>query len=103
MKMNDRIVLLKPGVTRNAANERVNGFDPLQEVWANVKMQSGAEVLRAGADVSVVRCSIRIRARRDVDASWRVRYKGVEYDVKSPPLEDSNDRDFVFLVCEGVK
>lgn len=103
MKMDDRVVLLRPSTTRNAANERVEGFERVQEVWANVKFQSGAEVLRAGADVSVVKCSIRIRARRDVDASWRVRYRGVEYDVKSPPLEDANDRDFAFLVCEGVK
>ncbi|MEH6434288.1 phage head closure protein [Massilia sp. DD77] len=103
MTLNHRVMLLKPGVVRNAANERVNSFEPVQEVWASVRFQTGAEVMRAGADVSIVKCSVRIRARSDVDASWRVRYKGVDYEVKSPPLEDSKGSDFVFLVCEGVK
>lgn len=99
--LNHRVTLLRPGATRNAANERVDGFVPLSETWANVKFQSGAEVLRAGADVSIVKCSIRIRARRDVDASWRVRYLGVEYEIKAP-LPDSADRNYMFLVCEGI-
>lgn len=100
--MNHRVVLLKPGESRNAANERVNGFAQVAEVWANAKFQTGAEVLRAGADVSIVKCSIRIRARRDVDASWRAHYQGVDYDIKAV-LPDSADRDYMFLVCEGVK
>lgn len=102
MMMNHRVTLLKPGATRNAANERVDGFVPQPDTWANVRFQSGAEVLRAGADVSVVKCSIRIRARRDVDASWRVRYQGVEYKIVAP-LPDSSDRDYMFLVCESAK
>lgn len=101
MLMNHRVTLLRPNTTRNAANEREGGYVPLPDVWANVKFQSGAEVMRAGADVAIVKCSIRIRARRDVDASWRVRYLGTEYEVKAP-LPDSADRDYMFLVCEGV-
>ncbi|MGG7603546.1 phage head closure protein [Massilia sp. BKSP1R2A-1] len=99
--MDHKVTLLKPNTARNAANERVGGFVALPDVWANVKFQSGAEVLRAGADVSIVKCSIRIRARRDVTAAWRVRYLGVEYDVKAP-LPDSADRDYIYLVCEST-
>lgn len=100
--LNHRITPLKPGTTRNAANERVNGFEARPDIWGNIKFQTGAEVLRAGADVSIVKCSIRIRARRDIDASWRARYQGVDYDIKAV-LPDSADRDYMFLVCECVK
>jgi SPP1 family predicted phage head-tail adaptor len=100
--MNHRVTLLKPAVTRNAANERVNGWEPLQDVWSNVKFQTGAEVLRAGAEVSVVKCSIRIRARRDVDASMRARYQGTDYNIRAV-MPDSSDSDYMFLVCESVK
>lgn len=100
--MNQKVTPLRPSIARNAANERVGGHEAMPDVWANIKFQTGAEVLRADADVSVVKCSIRIRARRDVDASWRVRYQGVEYDIKAV-IPDSADRDYMFLVCESVK
>ena len=101
MIMNHRITPLRPNMARNAANERVGGFVAIPDLWANVKFQSGAEVMRAGAEVSIVKCSIRIRARRDIDAAWRARYQGVDYQVKAV-LPDSGDRDYMFLVCEGV-
>ena len=100
--MNHRVTLLKPSTARNAANERVGGWQTLPDLWANVLFQSGVEVMRAGAETSVVKCSIRIRQRKDVDASMRVRYQGADYDIKAV-LPDSSDRDYMFLVCEGVK
>lgn len=100
--MNDRVALLKRVDGRDGAGQPVENWPVLREAWANVKFQSGAEVMRANADVSVVKCSIRIRARRDVDASMRARHLGVVYDIQAV-LPDSNDRDFMFLVCENVK
>ena len=67
-----------------------------------MRFQTGAEVMRADADVSIVKCSIRIRARRDVDASMGARYQGVDYEIKAV-LPDSADRDYMFLVCESAK
>lgn len=74
----------------------------VREVWANVQFQTGAEVMRAGAEASVVKASIRIRACSDVDADWRVIYKNWTFDVKAPPLPDK-DPQFAFLTCEAVK
>lgn len=100
--LNHRITLLKRAASRNAANERVNGWVDLGDTWADVRFQTGAEVLRAGADVSIVKCSIRIRARPGIDASMGVRYLGVVYKI-SAPMPDSTDRQYMFLVCESVK
>ncbi|WP_306393349.1 phage head closure protein [Telluria beijingensis] len=100
--MNDRVALLKRAAGRDGAGQPVESWSVLRTVWANVKFQSGAEAMRANADVSIVKCSIRIRAARDVDASMRARHQGVIYDVQAV-LPDSNDRDFMFLVCESVK
>jgi len=101
--MNDRIALLKRATTRDGAGQRLPAaWTALPDIWANVKFQSGAEAMRANADVSIVKCSIRIRARPDVDATMKARYKRVDFDIKAV-LPDSNDRDFVFLVCEAAK
>lgn len=102
MTMNHRVTLLKRTAGRDAAGQPVDSWVALPSIWANVKFQTGAEVLRANAETSIVRVSVRIRARTDVDGAWRVRYLGVEYDIKSA-LPDSNDRQFMFLVCESVK
>lgn len=99
--MNDRIVLLKRADVRDGAGQPVENWNPLPERWANILFQSGAEVMRANADVAIKKCSIRIRASRDVDESMRARYQGTIYDIKSV-LPDSSDRDFMFLVCEST-
>jgi len=101
MTMNQRVTLLKREQGRDAAGQPVEGWPEVATIWANVKFQTGAEVMRANAETSIVRVSIRIRARPDVDGAWRVRYLGVEYDVKSV-LPDSADRQFAFIVCESV-
>ena len=100
--LNHRINLLRRAAGRDAAGQRAKGWEVARTLWANVKFQTGAEVMRADADVSIVKCSIRIRVSRDVDASMRARHKGVAYDIQAV-LPDSNDRDFMFLVCESVK
>lgn len=102
MKMNDRITLLKRESGRDAAGQPAETWPGVTTIWAHVKFETGAQVLRANADISVVRVSIRIRARTDVDQTFRVRHKGVEYDVKSV-IPDSSDRAFMFLVCEATR
>jgi SPP1 family predicted phage head-tail adaptor len=74
---------------------------PAGEIWADVRFQSGAETMRAGAEVSSVKASIRIRARAGVDASMRALYRGMTFDIQA--ILPDNDRAFAFLVCQAVK
>jgi SPP1 family predicted phage head-tail adaptor len=99
--MNHRITLLRRTAGVDSVGQPITDWANVATVWAHVLFQSGAEVLRANADVSVKRASIRIRARTDIDASWRVRYAGEEYDIKSA-LPDV-DHSFMFLVAESAK
>lgn len=52
-------------------------------IWANVRHLSGTESIKAGADVSVVRASFRIRHRSGIDAGMRILYGGVNYDIEA--------------------
>jgi len=98
--MNDRITLQRPGPGAGKLREPA-GWVKIAEVWAKVLFPSGIEVVRAGAEVSIVKCSIRIRARRDIDTSCRVMFKGNAYDIESA-LPDTKDSQFMFLVCMGT-
>lgn len=100
--MNHRITLLSRATGTNAAGRPINDWTDDATIWADVRFQSGAEAIRGGAESSIVKISVRIRTRPDVNGSMRIRYKGVEYDIKSV-LPDNNDRQFAFLVCESFK
>jgi SPP1 family predicted phage head-tail adaptor len=77
--MNHRITILKRTVGTDAVGQPVDDWTDVATIWSDVRFQSGAEVLRAGAEVAVKRASIRIRARADIGSAWRVRYAGEEY------------------------
>lgn len=53
-------------------------------IWANVRHLSGTESIKAGADVSVVRASIRIHWRQDITAGMRVVAGAAVYDIEAP-------------------
>lgn len=74
------------------------GWEDVAKVWANVRFQSGAESIRAGADVSIVRASVRIRWRTGIDAGMRVLYGGQVFDIEA--VLPGADRVHVDLVCK---
>lgn len=81
---------------------------PLQEwvvqadrVWANIKHMAGAESIRAGQDVSLLRSSIRIRKRTDVSSAMRVYCGATVYEIKAV-LPDEEGQGRIDLVCEVV-
>lgn len=96
--MNHRITLLMPAAGVDTFGQAAEGFADVATVWADVRFMTGKEMLGAGAEVSTKPASIRIRARADVTAAWRVRYLGEEFELKAPPTPD-RDPSFMFLVC----
>lgn len=98
--MNDRVTLRR-SAGKDKIGQPIDAPVNIATVWANVLFQSGAEVMRAGADTAIVKCSIRIRARPDVDTGVSVLFKSKVYDVKSAP-PDNSDRRFMFLICEST-
>lgn len=101
--MNDRITLQRREAGQDSIGQPTQAWADLHPVWAHVKFQSGAEAIRANAETSTAKVSIRIRARKDVDAGMRVKHKSWVFEIKSPPLPDDRDPRFMFLVCEVVK
>ena len=102
---NDYLSFLKPQQGKDALGQP----NPSQEwlpvdpgAWGSVRHLGGLETLRAGAEVSVLRASIRTWYRADVDETMRVVHSGRTYDIKSPPLRNA-DRRFMDLVCEAKK
>lgn len=55
------------------------------DAWAEIRHLSGLETIRAGAETSITKASIRIRRRshRHVSAAMRVTHDGTRYNVEA--------------------
>lgn len=69
----------------------------VKPIWANVKFLSGSESIKADADISLVRASIRIRWRIGIDAGMRVLFGAQVFDIEA--VLPGSGRQHVDLVC----
>lgn len=79
--------------------QAVPGWMTAARTRASIRHASGLEVVRGGAETSMVKASIRIRYRKGIDASMRVVHGQVVYRIVAV-LPDEARREYVDLVCE---
>lgn len=98
----NRIVNIKRRASgQDAAGQPSLTWTDLAVVWANIRHPNGSEAIKADADASTVKASIRILRRTDVNAGMRVYHDAVVYEIKAV-LPDEVSRDKMYLVCEAV-
>lgn len=106
-RLNRKVTIQRQTATQDATGQPLTTWGNLiassdGKAWANILHLNGSESIKANADASTVRASIRIRYRADVDAGMRVMHGAVAYDIKAV-LPDEARREFVDLVCEVVQ
>ena len=99
--LTSRVIIQYPNATQDAAGQPIPSWATLATVWANIRHLSGIESIKAGAEASTVKASIRIRKGPAVDASMQVIHGSTTYAVRDV-LPDEIDGDKVNLVCEVV-
>lgn len=100
-RLNRRCTLQAPGTTQDELGQPIPGWTDFATVWGDIRMRSGLESIKAGAPVSVVAASIRIRYLPGVNAGMRVVHNLQAYDIKAV-MPDVSGREFMDLVCEVV-
>lgn len=100
-RLNRRCVLQTPGTAQDELGQPIPGWTDVATVWADIRMKSGLESIKAGASVSVVQASIRIRYRAGVNAGMRVVHNLTAYNITAVQ-PDVGGREFVDLVCQVV-
>lgn len=70
-------------------------------LWADIRFLSGTESIKAGADTSIVKASIRIRWREDITAGMRVLHGAAVYDVEA--VLPGARREYVDLQAKRVQ
>lgn len=82
-KLNRRVILRQRVAGHDAAGQPSASWSDLASVWANIRVLSGAQAIKADADISTVRASIRIRLRNDVTAGMVVVDGSTTYDIRA--------------------
>jgi SPP1 family predicted phage head-tail adaptor len=92
---------MDPPTGEDAGGQPLKNWTERGQRWADVRVLGGLETIRAGADLSIVKASIRMRHCTDITEANRISYAGVTYNVKAV-LPDGT-RHHIDLVCESIK
>ena len=100
-RLNRRCVLQTPGTATDELGQPIPGWTDVATVWADIRMKSGLESIKAGAPVSVVQASIRVRYRAGITAGMRVVHNLQAFNIAAV-MPDVSGREFIDLACEQV-
>nr|WP_307731963.1 phage head closure protein [Massilia sp. H27-R4] len=97
------MVTIQAPAGRDALNQPLpGGWATHATAWADVRLLGGLETIKAGAVVSQVKASIRMRYRTDLTAAMRVVHGATIYKVLAV-LPDEERHQHLDLVCEATK
>lgn len=100
-RLSRRCTLQAPGTTQDELGQPIPGWTDVATVWADIRMESGLESIKAGAPVSVVQASIRVRYRAGITAGMRIVHNLQAYNITAV-MPDVGAREYIDLVCEVV-
>ena len=100
-RLNRLCTLQAPGTTTDELGQPIPGWTDVATLWGDVRLRSGLESVKAGAVVSTVQASVRIRYRTGIHAGMRVLVDSVPYEVLAVQ-PDVGGREYVDLVCQIV-
>lgn len=97
-----QLTLQRPPSGIDAEGQPSGAWAVVSSVWAGVRYPSGMASIKADADVSVAKVSIRIRWRADVQPGWRLVFGSTTTYLIDAVLPDAG-RQFVDLACHVVR
>lgn len=100
-RLNRRVTLQSPSQSVDEIGQPIPGWTDVATLWADIRMKSGLESIKAGASVSVVQASIRVRYRAGITAGMRLVHNLQAYNIVAV-MPDVGGREYVDLVAEVV-
>ena len=100
-RLNRRCTLQSPSQSVDELGQPIPVWTDVATLWADIRMKSGLESIKAGASVSVVQASIRVRYRAGITAGMRIVHNLQAYNIVAV-LPDVGAREYVDLVCQVV-
>ena len=99
--LNSRVTLQTLTTGTDAIGQPVTTWADFASVWANIRYLSGIETVKADAQTSVVKASIRIRRRTDITPAMRVVCGVTTFQINAV-LPDEQGRQHIDLSVEVI-
>lgn len=99
--LNRRCTLQSPSQSVDELGQPIPGWTDVATLWGDIRMKSGLEAIKAGAPVSVVQASIRVRYRAGITAGMRIVHNLQAFNIVAV-MPDVGGREYVDLVAEVV-
>lgn len=99
MALNSLITIRQRVAGADALGQPADAWVDVCTAWSEIRHPSGVELIKAGAEVSVVRASIKVRQRQGITAAMQAVHGARVYDIEAV-LPDEVDRLHMFLVCK---
>lgn len=100
-RLNRRCVIQTPSTTTDELGQPIPGWTDVATVWGDIRLKSGLESIKAGAPVSTVQASIRVRYRAGINAGMRIVHNLQAFNIVAV-MPDVGGREYVDLVAEVV-
>ena len=100
-RLNRRCVIQTPSTTTDELGQPIPGWTDVATVWGAIRLKSGLESIKAGAPVSTVQASIRVRYRAGITAGMRIVHNLQAFNIVAV-MPDVGGREYVDLVAEVV-
>ena len=94
-----RILIQRPIQGQDEAGQPIDGWTDVGPDWADFRVLSGLEAIKADAVTSVTKASCRVRYREDLTPEMRAMVAGEAWGIVSIQ-PDVNKRRFVDIVLE---
>lgn len=98
--LNKRITLQYP----TKASDGMGGFDNTwndgDTIWAALWPISANERLRSDQMSGEITHRIRIRYRRDIRTSWRIKFGERYFDIDGPPINPNERNEYLDIMCK---
>lgn len=100
-KLNRKVKIQAQVDTVDTIGQPINDWVDVATVWADIRYLSGLEAIKADADTSVAKVSIRVRYRADIVPAMRIVGGNTVYQIQAV-LPDQSKR-YVDLACEVLQ
>lgn len=100
--LRNRVTIQRRVETQDAAGQPLDDWINVATVWADVRNPTGLGAVRADAQAQVVKTSIRVRWRTDIEPGMRAVFGTSVYEIGAV-LPDHTDRSYVDLVCGAAQ
>lgn len=101
-KRRTRVEFLRKTRVKDAAGQSTDSWELIGKAWGDFRYQSGMSAVKADAQTSSTKSSLRISYRPDITADLIAQIQGIKFDIEAV-MPDLARRKFVDIVLKDIQ